>query len=260
MLPVLLTDTVTNDLARAVDLALLWGLEGVELRTVGGPDNRVPHVNEAAIADRLWEQELPVAALAPSIFEGSVAARPVWLNELAMMEETLRFADRVSCDLVLVSGFAAADAHDPEAAAEALRRAGAKAATYNVRLAVVNEAPMAHPTGADVARLLDAVAHPHVGAAWSPVDAWQVGEPPTDGLAALGDRLWHVRCADGVMGPTGWRDTSLGEGEIGWPTLLRQLHATGYTGAVSLEVYVEPRRTAGLRMATRLIELIDTTR
>ena len=85
------------------------------------------------------------------------------------------------------------------------------------------------------------------------------GSTDTSRLAALGDRLWHVRCADGVMGPAGWQDTSLGEGEIGWPTLLRQLHATGYTGAVSLEVYVEPRRTAGLRMATRLIELIDTT-
>jgi len=259
MLPVLLTDTVTNDLARAAELALLWGLEGLELRTVGGPDNRVPHVNEAAVADRLWEENLPVPAIAPSVFEGLAEARPVWLNELAMLDDTFRFAERIEAELLVVSGFTADDTHDHATAVEALRRAGDAAAKAGMRLAVLNEAPMAHATAGDVADLLEAVDHPQVGAAWSPVDAWQVGEAPTDGLAALGDRLWHVRCADGVMGAGGWQDTQLGEGEIGWPSLIQQLHATGYTGAISLEVYVEPRRKAGLHMATRLLELIETT-
>ncbi len=258
MLPILLSDTVTNDLARAVELTLLWGLQGLELRTVGGPDNRIPHVNEAAIDERLWEAELPCPAIAPSMFEGQVSARPVWLNELAMFDETLRLASRLSSKLIVVSAFVREDPFDAEAAVDALRRAGDAAGNKGLQLAVLNEAPMAHPTGRELADLLERVNHPAVGAAWSPVDAWQLGEPPTEGLSALIDRLLLVRCADGRMGKDGWQDTRLDEGEIGWKTLIRQLKAHDFEGPLSLEVYVEPRRKEGLYMATRLIELIET--
>ena len=53
MTPIWLTDTVTGDLDRALHYTSLWGLEGVELRTVGGPEDRVPFVNEAKLRRRL---------------------------------------------------------------------------------------------------------------------------------------------------------------------------------------------------------------
>ena len=63
MLTAWLTDTVTSDLDRALHYTLLWGLEGVELRTVGGAEDRVPFVNEAKLKRRLSEHELPVVAI-----------------------------------------------------------------------------------------------------------------------------------------------------------------------------------------------------
>ena len=70
MLPVWLTDSVTPNLSRAVHYTLLWGLEGVVLRTVWTSDNRVPFVNEQQLRTRLQEADLPVVAIAPGLFEG----------------------------------------------------------------------------------------------------------------------------------------------------------------------------------------------
>ncbi len=69
MLPVWLPDTVTLDLDRALHYTLLWGLEGIVLRTVGGEADRVPHVNEARLKRRLSEHDLPAVAVDPGLFE-----------------------------------------------------------------------------------------------------------------------------------------------------------------------------------------------
>ena len=139
MLPALLTDTVTSDLDRALHYTLLWGLEAVELRTVGGAGDRVPFVNEAKLKRRLAEAEMPVAAVVPGMFEGPAGARAAWLNELAAFDETLHFCDRIGCRRVVVSAFAAEEP-SPEAAADALTRAGRAAARHGIEVAVLNEA------------------------------------------------------------------------------------------------------------------------
>ena len=69
MLPVWLTESVTPDLCRAVHYTLLWGLEGVVLRTVGRSGNRVPFVNERQLRTRLEEPEGQVVAVDPGLFD-----------------------------------------------------------------------------------------------------------------------------------------------------------------------------------------------
>ncbi|MEM8558873.1 MAG: sugar phosphate isomerase/epimerase, partial [Bacteroidota bacterium] len=70
MTPILLTDTVTTDLDRALHYALLWGHEGLAIRTLGRHGERVPYVNEAKLKRRLDEHELPLVAVEPGLFEG----------------------------------------------------------------------------------------------------------------------------------------------------------------------------------------------
>lgn len=261
MLPVLLTDTVTPDLERAVHYALLWGLEGVELRSVGSAADRVPFVNEAALKRRLTEHELPVVSIVPGMFEGPVSERAAWLNELAAFEETLQFCTRVGCPRIVVSAFATEAATDvPETAAGALQRAGRVAARYGVEVAVLNEAGMAHATGAALARLLDAVDHTSVRAAWHPAAAQAAGEDPAAGLAALDRRVTLVRCSDGRRHGDDWLSTPLGEGTVDWPAQVRLLYSLGFDGPLSLEVTQEPRARQGLRDASRLIQWIREAR
>lgn len=244
MLPVLLTDTVSPDLARAVRYALLWGLEGVALRTVGG--QRVPFGNEAALRRRLDDAEMPVSMLDPGLFEGALASRAAWMNDTAALDETLAFARRVGAPMVRV-GALAADAFDASSAAEALRPAADAAARAGVRLAIRNAAGTAVATGADLAALLDGLGHAAAGADWSPADALAAGEAPEAGAEALGaDRIAAVSVTDALL--------AAGDASA-W---LRRL--AGWRGPVVLEVDGRPAGPAGLAAATALVGAIRRAR
>lgn len=256
MTPIWLTDTVTRDLDRAVHYTLLWGLEGIELRTLGTPFERVPFVNEEKLRRRMREHQLSVPAIAPGLFEGSSDNRPVWLNEIAQLEETTAFCRRFGCSCVVTSAFAAADASIQTTQVDALRRAGDAVARYGLTLAVMNEADMACATGVALGRLLEAIDHPAVQAAWHPAEAVRAGEDPEEGLAALGDKVGLVRCSDGIWQAGQWTPTSLGEGAIDWERHLVSLHAQGFDGPISLEVTMEPRPRQGFRMASTLLALL----
>ncbi|GIV62655.1 MAG: AP endonuclease [Rhodothermaceae bacterium] len=258
MIPVWLTDTVTSDLDRALHYTTLWGLEGLEVRTLGGPSERVPFVNERKLRRRLREHDLPVVAIDPGMFEGDAADRRTWLNEVAAFEETLSFCHRIGCRIVVVSAFS--QAGDPDAAVEALRRAGDAAARYGCVVAVLNEWGGAHPTGQALGTLLDAVDHPSVQAAWSPAEAVRAGERAREGLAALAGRLALVRCRDGRGTGADWEPCLPGEGAVQWEEQLADLAAAGYEGPVSLEVDRKPGPRFGLQAATRLIMMIRAVR
>ncbi len=256
MLTVWLTDTVTTDLDRALHYTLLWGLEGVELRTVGKASEQVPFVNEEKLRRRLAEHEVPVAAVVPGLFMGAARDRAMWLNEVALCDEALAFCRRVGCSRVVVSAFAEAGPDDAALAAEALRRAGTAAARWGGTLCVLNEVGMAHPTGASLAGLLEAVAHPAVQAAWDPAAAAQAGEDPQAGLRALAGRIGLVRCYNVSEQGETWKAASLEDGLVDWPAQLGLLHTSGFDGPVSLEVHQPPLPKHGLRAATTLIRMI----
>lgn len=243
MLPVWLTDTVTPDLSRAVHYTLLWGLEGVALRTVGGAGDRVPFVNEAALRRRLDDAELPVAMVDPGLLEGSLHARAAWMNDTAALDDTLAFARRLGCPLVATGALAAnPDGYDAAAAAEALRPAADAAARAGVRLAVRNEAGTAVATAAALSAVLDALGHPAAAADWRPADALADGEAPEEGLAALG----AARIAAVTI-----RDTALAARD--WAPVLAPLAAARWTGPLVLHIDGRPPGPAGLSAATALI-------
>jgi len=260
MIPVWLTDTVTSDLNRALHYTQLWGLHGMELRTVGGPEDRVPFVNEKQIRGQLEGTELLLASVVPSMFEGPVSDRAAWMNDLLQFEDTLKLCKRVGSPRVTISPFAAEPSADRDTIVDALRQAGEKAEDYGVLLAVRNGPETACPTGAALAEVLTEVNHPQVRAAWNPVGALRAGENPIDGLTALTGYVTLVRCSDGRVGNGQWEDVPIGEGQIGWREQLELLRAQGFRGPISMEVYVEPRPEEGLHGATTLIRMLRSIR
>ncbi len=257
MTPVWTTDSVTTDLARAVHYTLLWGLEGVVLQTVGGADDRVPFVNEAALRARLADAELPVAAVMPGLFEGAASARASWLNDLAVLDDVAAFCHRVGCEIVRVGALGGGKG-DADAAAEALRQAGAVAARQGLRLAVRNDADTAVATGAALADLLARVNRDAVGADWRPADALAAGEDPADGLDSLveaGVEIVTVGARDGRIEAGEWEETVLGEGDVGWDGHVGALAEAGFDGPLVLDALPGPPKTHGLRTATALVRL-----
>lgn len=250
MLPVWLTDTVTSDLDRALHYTLLWGLEGVVLRAVGGPADRVPHVNEAQLKRRLREHELPAAAVDPGLFEQSAEQRSVWMNDLMLLDETAAFCERIGCKRILVGGLPGT----AETAVEALRRAGTQASRRGCTVAIRNEAE-GRATGQELANLLEAVGHPAVRACWSPAEGLQAGENAAAGLDALSEWVDLVMVRDGQASAMGWQPEPLGEGAVGWPDVLRGLYACGFDGPLCLDLRDAESATDGLHEATALIRM-----
>ena len=254
LLPVWLSDRVTPDLDRAVHYTLLWGLEGVVLRTVGGAEDRVPFVNERKVQRRLAEHELDCVAADPGVFEGDVADRLVWMNERAELAETFAFCKRIGCRTV-ITGALSESSLDAAAAGAALRSAGEAAAKAGVVLAVRNDVGSACASGEALAAVLAAADHPNVRAAWSPADALEAGHDPDEGLAALAGRVALVFVRDGRADGDGWAKAVPGEGGVGWDEQLGGLLASGYDGPLCLLVSEYPRAQAGAREAHAMIRL-----
>lgn len=258
MLPVLATDSVSEDLARAVGYALMWGLEGVAVRTVGG--ERVPFVNESALRRRLELSEMPLAAADPGLFEGDASRRAVWLNDVAAFDETAAFCRRLGCGVVRIGALGAGG--DTEARVEALRALGDAAGRAGIALAVRHETGTDVATGSDLAVLLAAVRHPAVGADWRPAES--DGEAPLDGLGALlgaGCRITCVGVADMQTADDGARvDAVVGAGDLGWDAILVRLAVSGYDGPLVLRVDGRPTGSSGLASGSALIRLIRAAR
>lgn len=263
MQPVWLTDTLTPDLDRALGYTLLWGLEGIVLRSVGTQGDRVPHINEAKLRRRLAERDIDAAAVDPGLFEADAEARGAALNDLSLLAEVAAFCKRIGCRIVLVGGMPG----NPARAAEILRQAGAVAQRHGLTLAVRNETGGAvrnetggRSTGAELAALLDAADHPAVQAAWGPAAALQAGEAPDAGFAALGKRIAFVTVRDGRQGMSGWEAKHLGEGAVGWGEVLRALSEQDYAGPLSLDLRDLLVAKEGLREAMALIQMIRQAR
>lgn len=264
MLPVWFTDSITSDLDRALHYTLLWGLEGVVLGTIGGPADRVPHVNEARLKRRLHEREMPAVAVDPGLFEQPADLRSAWMNDLVLLDETAAFCDRVGCRRIIVGGLPGTE--DEDSAVDALRQAGDRAARRGCLVVVRNGVSDdgskggARVTGHDLAALLDAVDHPSVRACWSPADGLQAGEEAEVGFEALRSRIELVVVRDGQPAPSGWQPRSLGEGAVDWPGVLRDLHAIGFDGPLCLDLSDAEGARAGLHEATTLIRMARTAK
>ena len=249
MTTALLTDTVAQNLASAADLALLWGVDGVALRSVGR--DRVPHVNEAAVGARLRETELELLLVDPGLFAPG-SGRAVWMNEVAAFDETAAFCRRLGARTVRCGAL-----DGGPGAVDALRALGDAAAAAGLRLAVGNEAEGA-ATGAALAELLVAVAHPAVGADWRPAEALAAGETGgAEALVAAGVPVFAAEMRDPDAAGV---DQTPGEGSVGWAETLATLAAAGFDGPLVLDLRGAraadaSRRTVGLRWATALIRL-----
>ena len=249
MLPVWLPDTITPDLDRAIHYTLLWGLEGIVLRTVGGRADRVPHVHEPRLKRRLSEHDLPAVAVDPGLFEHSAAERGAWMNDLVLLDEVLAFCNRIGCSRVVVGALPGTDE-----ATEALRQAGDRAKRRGCVVAVRNE-DGGRPTGRAIAELLAGVDHPAVRACWSPAEALAAGEDAEAGLDALDGRVDLVMVRDGKLAARGWQPTRLGEGAVDWPRALQELHRRGFDGPLCLDLREVASPKDGLRDATTMIRM-----
>ncbi|MFF8955894.1 sugar phosphate isomerase/epimerase family protein [Streptomyces sp. NPDC014894] len=177
-----------------VGLAVRSGYEGVELRAaedepVHAGLGRRERERVAAEFGRAGVKVLAVCGYARIAAEGDDA--PV----LREIRELLRLAADLGAPFVRVFPGGGRDrAVSDAAAARRLGAAAETAAGFGVRILL--ETHDSHPAGADVARVLRRVDHPHTGAIWDVLHPWLGGEEPAAAHTALAPFLGYVQVKD----------------------------------------------------------------
>ncbi|PIQ60097.1 MAG: hypothetical protein COV99_12325 [Bacteroidetes bacterium CG12_big_fil_rev_8_21_14_0_65_60_17] len=115
---------MTSDLGRIVHYAGLWGVDGVELRTLGRHRQRVPDVNVAAVRRRVDDGDVDIAVVDPGLFAARALERAVWMNDLQQLPDVVRFCTQVSAGAILLEGLDGSGPSALEAFGEALQLTG----------------------------------------------------------------------------------------------------------------------------------------
>jgi sugar phosphate isomerase/epimerase len=224
-------------LEEALALARSHGLDGVELRALGGTLDlpsylRAQFGSPAALAGRFGGRLPPIVALGTSLraIGGTAADREQFL-------EFLPWAEALGVPWLRVfDGGKTADAAELAQAAETLRWWRDLRATRGWRADIMIET---HDALTEPARLRDFLAAaPDAAVLWDAHHTWkQSGEDPVRTWRAIQSRVVHLHVKDSVSVPGPRHPYTYvrpGEGEFPMAPLLAELRA-GFAGAVSLE-------------------------
>lgn len=279
------TDEISADLETALELAQNWGLDGVELRGIGG--QRYPNISDfwlARVPELLSEFQLPVVALSPGLFKipyptpPSAATRILrWEDEMVFQryrtaEELVRFhleeflpetitaAKQLGAQIIVAFSFDRGEgipptAPVPEAVIDALKEAARLVQAADLTLAIEVEHICWGNIGSRTAAIIRRIDNPAVGINWDPANAYRAGSdlPYPEGYDAVRDLIRHVHYKDAaiVNSATGERGFVF-DGAVDWPGQIKALLNDGYDGYMSIETHARPK----VEMARRSIELV----
>jgi sugar phosphate isomerase/epimerase len=230
---------------------------GAELRMVFGKnvidltDAELDHAREivgrhgleiVSIASPLLKCVLPDAPAVDARFQQDVfAATHTFEDQPRLADRALEIAERTGARIVRV--FSYWRSVRPEACfervARALEQLAGQAALHGRTIGLENEHACNIATGAETARVLEAVAHPNLKVVWDPANAYVSGETPyPDGYRRLPvERIAHVHAKDCRVEGHRPMWCALGEGGIDWKGQIRALAEDGYKGWISLETH-----------------------
>lgn len=256
-----ITDEISQDFERALDVAAEYGIRSAELRGLWGAN--VMDLDGAARArarEILARRGFSVCGIASPLFKCHLrpeaqggGSGPLHLarargqeEQLALLERAIELAEYFGTNLIRIFAFwklgAAGAPVDAATFAEivaALEPAVRRAEAAGVVLGLENEHACILGTGVQAGMALDALPSPALRAVWDPGNAFHAGERPyPDGYAALRGRIAHVHVKDAERGPDGApRWAMIGKGEIDYRGQFAALAADGYNGALSLETH-----------------------
>lgn len=241
-----ISDEVSQDLTRAVALAVRNGLEGIEVRSVWNtapPDLSDGQLRE--VRKIVLDSGLEIAGYAPPLFKCTLPGTRTALR--ACRDAARRALEQAALlDAPIVRMFSFYRAGDPDAL-----RAGEIAAEVLEHVDLAGGPALVLETGTRTntpavtyaLQFLHAVDHPRIGLLWDP------GNSAFSGFGAdvfPGDYerarpfLRHVH----VKNPKATCCyVPLDEGDLHWRSILRRLAADGYRDYVSLETHWRPGRT-----------------
>ncbi len=251
-----ITDEFAPGLATALDAMKPIGMEAAELRMIGSKNIMDLDKDELrAVKGLLDSRGFRVISIASPLLkcvypgvevdtrwqQDAFAAKYAVEDQASLLEHALLVAKYFTSQIIRV--FSYWRTVEPERVFEpvcdALRTMAERAARENVIIGLENEHACNISTGAQAAKVLEAVNHPNLKLVWDPANAMVSGEVPfPDGYSMIPKgRIVHVHAKDchmdghkPVWGPLGTRS-------VDWKGQIAALLADGYPGYLSLETH-----------------------
>lgn len=254
-----ITDEISQDFEHALDVMLEYGVRYAELRGLWGTNIADLDRDQVRRARRaLADRDMRAICLASPAYkceletdEAAVAGRMhlakarSFSEQLELLRRCADLAHAFDTSLVRVFSFwkrGPLTNEIEERIVQALSEAAETAGECQILLGLENEHACYLGTGAEIARVLDAVGSPHMRGVWDPGNALCAGEKPVpDGYQHVRGRIEHIHVKDGIREQDGLvRWVVIGEGEVDYPLQFQLLSDDGYDGYISLETHYIP--------------------
>jgi sugar phosphate isomerase/epimerase len=253
-----INDEITQDFGHACEVASQrFGMQWIELRSMWNKNVVNLDASEIKEARRLLKKSrLDVTDIASPLFKVDWPEAPKsrfspehpqfgadfsFAQQDEVLERSLELAKTFRTDRVRCFDFWRLDNPVPFRAAmnDKLAAAADTLGKKGLILVLENEPACNTATGAEAAKVLDAVRSPHFMLNWDPGNAATLGETPyPDGYNLLPkDRIGHCHCKDAIKKPDGYDWAPMGGGIIDWAGQFAALKRDGYHYAVSLETH-----------------------
>lgn len=240
----IITDEVSQDLARAVGIAKSFDLDGIELRSAWDKDaHELSDDDIRRIREIVIEEGLEVACIASPSFKCSLFNDIEYRTHLRILERSSIVARKLNCSLV--RGFTFWDEGMFEENLPLIVRRLLDAEPilrdHQVKLAVEYDPGTSANCSQRLRSVLDNLNPEYFGALWDPGNSIYVREAekfPKD-YRRLQDYILHVHVKD-VTTKTSSREPEacrVGYGEVGFGAVFRQLAEDKYAGWLSLETH-----------------------
>ncbi len=254
-----LTDEISDDFQEAVDIALEWGIQHIELHNVWGKN--ICGASDAEISRVLRivrENGLTVVAIDSLTLRADLDDDEEYARHMEHLKRSIELTRLFDARMARLFSFWKRDDLDNEATWERIfekmelpiRIAEAEGAT----LGFENVSSGNIGTSGEIERLLERFPSPALQLIWDPGNAYAAGDTRSalEGYEAVRERVVNVHIKDAafVKGKRVW--LPVGEGEVEYPPFLAALARDGYEGVLSLETHFRPpsgNRAEGSRAA-----------
>lgn len=252
-----INDEISQDFGRSCEVAARdFGMSWIELRGMWKKNIVSLDEKEVAEARRILEKfQLKVTDIASPLFKVDWPGAPKSKFSEAksfganfnldqqneVLEHSIEMAKAFGTDRVRCFDFWRIEDQGPYRAAinDKLREAAVTAAKKGIILVLENEPSCNTATGAESAKVLEAVKESNFMLNWDPGNAAASGEIPyPDGYKLLPkNRIGHCHCKDTVKKGKKYDWAPMGGGLIDWAGQFKALKSDGYRFAVSLETH-----------------------
>jgi sugar phosphate isomerase/epimerase len=242
------TDEVSQDLKTAVDFAVRFKLDGVELRSVWDkPVHALSDEELTRVKDMLGKHNLAVAAIASPVFKCDLDNEAEQQEHVQYLRSTIRAAKLFDTKIVRIFTFWKKGPSAPvwERIKKQFRPAIPIAEGEGMILGLENEASTYCATAAETKRFITEMGSLALKSVWDPCNEIYAEDgitPFPDAYQLVAPWLIHLHVKDAYKSESGEGMISpVGEGQITWKDQFVTLLKKGYQGYASLETHWRPK-------------------